>query len=349
MRSHLLVGAFTLTGVLALPGVTFAQDAPAPGGEGPAATADEGPPFRTSNDQVNDDLDRSLRREFDEDHPPPPDVTSAPPPVVVEEDDDRLRLRLGGFAAHYYSQLQDVRLSYREGTSGGEDIDVDEDDAIADFEPANTQLYRAWFDIGKHVGFYGGFWRGVFRDTQNTTQQFTFGRQTFLEGEQVSTRVELMTADLDLVIKPVNVRVFELGIHLGARYMFWETEFKSAVPGRQELSRVEAALPVVGASLALRPARWFEIFARGRVGYLSYDRPQSTRIHDGDVDTIDAKEKEAKTVEIDLGVKFIFADTIGVIAGYRLDHMKIEREVDNRDEGVKGTAHGVYAGLIIDF
>ncbi len=348
MRSHLLLGAFTLTGVLALPGVTFAQGAP-PAGDGPVTSADEGPPFRTSNDQVNEDLDRSLRQEFDEDHPPPPDVAPAAPTVVDPDDDDRLRLRLGGLAAHYYSQLQDVRLNYREGTSGGQDIDVDEDDAIADFDPANTQLYRAWFDIGKHVGFYGGFWRGVFRDQKPTTQQFTFGRMTFLEGEDVSTRVELMTADLDLVIKPVNVRVFELGIHLGARYMFWETEFKSALPGRQERSRLEAALPVVGASLALRPARWFEIFARGRVGYLSYDRPQSTRIHGGDVDTIDAKEKEAKTVEIDVGLKFIFADTIGLIAGYRLDHLRIEREVDDRTEGVRGTAHGVYAGLILDF
>jgi hypothetical protein len=331
MRSQLLLGAFTLTGVLALPGVAFAQGSP-PAGDGPVTSADEGPPFRTSNDQVNEDLDRSLRQEFDEDHPPPPDVAPAAPAVVDPDDDDRLRLRLGGLAAHYYSQLQDVRLSYREGTSGGEDIDVDEDDAIADFEPANTQLYRAWFDIGKHVGFYGGFWRGVFRDQKTTTQQFTFGRMTFLEGEDVSTRVELMTADLDLVVKPVNVRVF-----------------KSAVPGRTERSRLEAALPVVGASLALRPARWFEIFARGRVGYLSYDRPQSTRIHDGDVDTIDAKEKEAKTVEIDVGLKFIFADTIGLIAGYRLDHLRIEREVDDRTEGVRGTAHGVYAGLILDF
>lgn len=347
MRSHLLLGAFTLTGVLALPGVTSAQDSAA-GGDAPVAAQDEGPPFRTSNDQVNDDLDRSLRQEFDEDHPPPPGVAPPPPPVVPEED-DRLRLRLGGFAAYYYSQLQDVRVSYREGSSGGQDIDVDEDDSIADFDPASTQLYRGWIDIGKHVGLYGGFWRGVFRDDQPTTQGFTFGNTTFVQGEYVYSRVELMTADLDLVIKPVNVRVFEFGLHLGTRYMFWETEFKSAVPGKQERSRLEAALPVVGASFALRPARWFELFARSRVGYLSYDRPQTTRISDGDVHTIEAKEKSAKTVEVDVGVKFIFADTIGLIAGYRLDYLRIEREVDDRSEGVRGTAHGVYAGLILDF
>lgn len=342
MRSQLLLGAFTLTGLLALPGVAFGQ------GASPAASEeDDGPPFRVSDDAINEDLDRSLRKEFDEDHPPPPEVTSAPPPPVQE--DDRLRLRLGGLAAHYYAQLQDVRVSYREGTSGGQKIEVDEDDAVADFDAENTQLYRAWFDIGKHVGFYGGFWRGVFRDDQPTTEGFTFGRTTFLVGELVDTRVELMTADLDLVIKPVNVRVFELGIHLGARYMFWETEFKTQIPGRSERSRLEAAVPVIGASLALRPARWFELFARGRVGYLTYDRPKSTHFDDGELHTIDAKEKTAKTVEIDVGLKFIVADTIGLVAGYRLDHLRIEREVDERDEGVKGTAHGLYAGLILDF
>lgn len=342
MRSHLLLGVFTLAGALAAPGVARGQA---------GAGEEGGPPFRPSNDQLNEELDRSLRQEFDDDHPPPPEVTP-PPPVVPADDgeDDRLRLRLGGLAAHYYSQLQDVKVSYREGTSGGLDIEVDEDDSIADFDPANTQLYRAWFDIGKHVGLYGGFWRGVFRDQKQSTQEFAFGRTTFLEGEDLDSRVELMTADLDLVIKPVNVRVFELGLHFGARYMFWETEFKSSLASsRRERSRIEAAVPVVGVALAVRPARWFELFARGRVGYLSYDRPRSTHIRDGDVRTIDAKDKEAKSVEIDMGLKFIFADTIGLIAGYRLDYIKMEREVDQRTEGVSGTAHGVYAGLILDF
>ena len=255
---------------------------------------------------------------------------------------------LGGLAAHYYSQLQHVRVSYREGLSGGDDIEVDKKDAIADFEPEHTQLYRGWFDLGKHVSFEGGYWNAVYRDTKEITTGFTFGRESFFAGERVSTRVEMTTADLDLVLKPLNNRWVELGLHLGSRYMIWETQFKGE-DDSEETSRLEAAVPVVGASFAFRPTRFMELFAKGRIGYLDYDRPRSSRYDDGDIRTVEAKEKKSKSIEIDVGVKFLFFDTVGLIAGYRLDHLQLEREVDNRTEGVKGTAHGVYAGLILDF
>lgn len=339
MRSDLVLRAIALVGVLALPGIASAQTPP---------RGDDGPPFRVPNDQVDDELDRSLRQEFDEDHPAPPPLGDAPPAGPrKQDDDDRLRLRLGGFAAHYYAQLQSVRLSYREGLSGGGVIRLDKNDAVADFDPSNTQLYRAWFDIGRHVSITGGFWRGVFRSSDHvSTQSFTFGRTTFLEGERIGTRVEAMTADLDLVLKPVNNRWFEMGLHIGARYMFWESQLTSRNdPSREERSRIEAAVPVVGASLAFRPLRWFELFARGRVGYLEYDRPSRR----DDWGSVDAKAKEARTAEIDLGMKFVIKETIGVIAGYRLDHLRLEREVEERTEGARGTVHGLYAGLILQF
>ncbi|MCO5171482.1 MAG: hypothetical protein M9894_34710 [Planctomycetes bacterium] len=322
---------------MAFPGVAAAQTPPG---------ADDGPPFRVPSDQVDDELDRSLRQEFDEDHPAPPPLGEPPPPPAAK-DDDRLRLRLGGFAAHYHAQLQSVRVSYREGLSGGQEVRLDKHDAVADFDPANTQLYRAWFDIGRHVSITGGFWRGVFRSSDHaSTESFTFGRTTFLQGERIGTRVEAMTADLDLVLKPVNNRWFEMGLHLGARYMYWETQLTSRADGaRQERSRIEAAVPVVGASLAFRPLRWFELFARARVGYLEYDRPSRR----DDFGSLDAKAKEARTAEIDLGMKFVFKETIGVIAGYRLDHLRLEREVEERTEGARGTVHGLYAGLILEF
>jgi hypothetical protein len=341
MRSHLGGFAGVLSLMLAVPGLAQDGQPPLPAGE------TDGPPFRTSEDQLNQELDRSLESEYDEDHPAP--VDPGPPPVVAPPPDrDRFELRLGGLAAHYYSQLKDVRVRYREGGSGGEDIRVDDDDAIADFGPEHTQLYRGWFDIGKHVSFEGGYWSAVYRDTQEITQGFTFGRQSFAVGERVGTKVELTTADLDLVIKPVNNRWVELGLHLGTRYMVWETTFEG--PGNREVdSKLEAAVPVIGASIAFRPTRFMELFAKGRLGYLSYDRPRSSRYDDGDIDTIEAKEKNAKSVEVDVGVKFIFAETIGLVAGYRFDHLRLEREVDQRTEGVRGTAHGVYAGLILEF
>lgn len=341
MRSRLdLVRVVSLAGVLVLPGVASAQES-------------DGPPFRTSNDELNTELDQSLQQEFDEDHPAP---TEPPPPVngggAPTCDDDRLRLRLGGYAAHFYTQLQDVKILYREGTSGGLEVLIDEDQAVADFEPENTQLYRAYFDLGKHVSFEGGYWRGVYRsEGQANTNAFTFGRTTFAAGENLSTQFEVQIADLDLVVKPINNRWFMLGVHLGTRYVYWRSQIDSNdVPDRTEESTLEACMPVIGASIAFRPARVFEIFARARVGYLDYDRPESTRTEDdGEVDTIDAKHKISKSAELDVGVKLILFDTIGVIAGYRIDYIRVEREVEERTEGVRGTAHGVYAGLILDF
>src|SRR5262245_29758902 len=126
MRSRNLLRAFALAGMVAVPGVALAQDGPA--GQGtPQQTPEGGPPFRPTNEQLDRELDRSLHQEYDEDHPPP--APPPPPTVTTQRDDDRgIKLRLGGLAAHYYTQLQDVRISYREGASGGDRIDVDKDD-----------------------------------------------------------------------------------------------------------------------------------------------------------------------------------------------------------------------------
>lgn len=335
-----LTGALVLAAALVLPGLARAQDGP--------TVEESGPPFRPSNDQLDEELDETLQQEYDEDHPAPPPPEPAPPPPPPE---DRFELRLGGLAAHYYAIVRDVEVFHRDHGSGGEDIELDERDAVADFDPRHLQHYRMWIDLGKHVSFEGGFRRGVFRGEQPVARDaFTFGQTTFQRNENVETTIDTLTADLDLVVKPVNNRFVELGLHLGSRYMFWRTELKSTASAlRRETSTLEAAVPVVGASLALRPVRPLELFVRGRVGYLEYDRPESTHYSNGRLRHIEAKDKEAKTCELDAGIMVTIDQTIGVIAGYRLDYLRIEREVDNRAEGARGTVHGIYAGLILEF
>lgn len=297
--------------------------------------------FKPSNDQVNKELDDSLRKEFEPPPPPPP----PPPPVIVHHKDDRLKLTLGGMAAHMVAVLDDVTVSHRDHGTGGNDIDLDQ---VSDFDEEHTQTYRAWFEIGRHVALEGGYRGGVFRDTSANPTAFVFGRSAYAAGEMLDTKIETCTADLDLVLKPLNNRWIGLGIHLGARYMFWRTDLKGTGMNREE-STLEAVVPVIGASIAFRPFKWWEIFARGRVGYLSYER-DSGHYHHGDHDHyVEAKEKEAKSVELDVGMQFLIADTIGLIVGARLDYMDIEREVDAREESAKGTMKGVYAGLVLQF
>lgn len=307
--------------------------------------AQEGAPppddFKPSNDQVNRELDDSLRKEFEPPPPPPP----PPPPVVVHRDDDRLRLTLGGMAAHMVAVLDNVTISHRDHGSGGNDVDLDR---ISDFDEEHTQTYRAWFEIGRHVALEGGYRGAVFRDGSVNPTAFTFGRTTYGANEVVDKSIKVGTADLDLVLKPLNNRWIGLGIHLGARYMFWRTTLEGQSVNREE-STLEAVVPVIGASIAFRPFKWWEIFARGRVGYLSYDRDAGSYRRNGRRHYVEAKEKEAKSIELDVGMQFLIADTIGLVVGVRADYMNIEREVDAREESAKGTMKGVYAGLVLQF
>lgn len=318
--------------ILAAAGAARAQD---------AGSSDD---FKPSNDQVNQELDDSLRREFEPPPPPPP----PPPPVVVHRKDDRLKLTLGGMAAHMVAVLEDVEVSHRDNRKGGATIDLDRE---ADFDEEHTQTYRGWFEIGKHVAIEGGYRGALFRDTSVTLSAFDFGRSSYALNEVVQTKVQVATADLDLVLKPLNNRWIGLGIHLGARYMFWRTELNGSNLGQynREDSTLEAVVPVIGASIAFRPFTWWEIFARGRVGYLSYEREGGSYRHQGHRHYVEAKEKEAKSVELDVGMQFLIYDTIGVIVGVRADYFDIEREVDARQESAQGTMKGVYGGLVLQF
>ncbi len=212
------------------------------------------------------------------------------------------------------------------------------------------ETYQAWIDFGKHVSLEGGYRRTLFRSQMASGQAFTFDRTTFGRDEQLGISIDTLTADLDLVIKPINNRWVSLDLHLGSRYLFWRTEMQGNQADRTGRSTLEAAIPVVGAGLAVRPLRFLEIFARGRVGYLSYDRPESnTYRHGRRVDHVSAKEKTVKSAEFDVGVQVLIKDTIGVIAGWRADYFRFERGTDSLEEEARGMVYGAYVGVVLQF
>jgi len=350
LRNRICFGA--VVGVLLVPGPARGQ---------------EEPEFDPPNQELDRELDESLHRAYEEGFQdgrrdaapaPAPRRASEPAPDYAAEvgEDDDIRLGLGGIAAHYYTVLQDVTLAHRNGASGGAEIELDDDafDA-ADYrdDPEHSQTYRAWLDLGRHVSLEGGFRRTVYRSERPTRQSFTYGDTTYAAGDVVDSELDIAIADLDLVIKPVNMDVFELGIHLGARYVRWDTKLARAgnatSPGIEE-ERLEAAVPVIGLSMAVRPVSALEIFARGRIGHLEYERDEYWRVDDdGDVDHVDAKARESTSVELEAGLMLVLADTIGVVVGYRFDYIDLEREVTGRSEKVEGKSHGGYAGLVLQF
>lgn len=346
MSRFIGLGSFLLAAMLGTP--AFAQD-----GE-----------FSPSNDDLNQDLDQSLHKEFSEDHPPPPGADA--PAGTKKEKRDRFKITLGLMGAYYHTQLFDIDLSYREGLSGGNVVrfaDRDDHDGANAFEfEQGSGTYRAWIDFGKHIAITGGFRTVRYDDTQTLvsnqaqtqgqgTGPFTFGDTSFQAGDTLSAEFELLVADSDFVFRPLNNQWLTIDMSVGARYIFWKTTFNRENGAQSEVSStIEGAMPMVGLGIAFRPVSILEIFGRVRVGGLDYEVDTS----DYDSDEIDEydledKEREMRSYEVDLGIKLIFGETVGLIVGYRLDYIELQRRVASREETVKAKAHGLYGGLILQF
>jgi hypothetical protein len=349
--------ALFLSALLLLPGAVLAQD--------------EG--FTPSNEELDRDLDESLRREYQA--PPPQTHTGRydpnpdpSPPVVTDpgesgDADDEFELRLGGMAAHYFMRMQDVSISHREGANGGQEIeleevfslddDIDLDDLDDDQDVwQHSQSYKVWFDIGKHVSLQGSFWRTVFRSQATAQQNVRFGNSSFAANQVLQTKLDVAVADFDVVVKPINNRYVSLDLHFGGRYIYWRTQVRRVNTSSQqdEQRTIEAGVPMVGLGITLRPAKEFQIFARGRIGYLSYERDAHWRVDDdGDIDYVERKERETTSGQAEAGILVMLGDTIGFTLGYRLDYIEMERDVDERRTHVEGLAHGAFAGAILEF
>lgn len=342
------------------------------------ALAQEGG-FTPSNDELNRDLDESLRQEYEA---PPPRATPVAPtctrphcdehrhhhpdrdePDEGEEDEDRFELRLGGMMAHWMSRLQDVKLAHREGSQGGAEFELkqvytlDDDIDLDDLDDPNdvwhhTQTYKAWFDIGKHVSLQAGFWRTVYRQDGAARQAFQFGRTSIAAGQGVEVKMDLAVADFDVVVKPINNRYLSLDLHFGGRYIRWQTRVRRSDSPTQleDTSTLEAGVPMVGLGLTLRPLRELQFFARGRIGYLAYER-DAHYVYEGggQWDYVERKERKTVSGQAEAGILVMFFDTIGFTVGYRLDYMELEREVDERRSAFEGFAHGAFAGAVLEF
>jgi hypothetical protein len=323
--------------------------------------------YSPSNDQIDSDLDQALEAEYTDDHPPPP-APSEPGVVVVHEpkakDDGRGGFRLRLMGAYWRAHLSDLRLSKGVGdvdTIKIDDFDdfdeTDEDgDDDDDWGGSGSGHYELSLDFNRHVGLRGAFNHSVFKGdalvgNKELDEGFSFGNTTWNVGDELDARVEIYTADADVVLRPLNNRYINIDLTLGARYIYFDTELTRNGADKPERERLEAAVPVVGLALGLRPLSWLELFGRVRVGHLSYevDDHYDWDEDDEDWDYEEAHGRDATSVEIDLGVQFTIADTLGIILGYRLDHVEIERFKDERESEFEATAHGFYAGLAIQF
>jgi hypothetical protein len=316
------------------------------------------PPFSPSNDSIDNDLDSTLEREFTDDRGETiPDYAGE----SADKDGDKgsawgVRLRLMG--AYWRANIHDLRLSYREGTSGGQTIifnddddddnNNNEDDPIGD---ADGGSYRLSLDLGRFVTLSTSLTHARFKDSNLLApgSGFTFGETTWNTGDLLGSEFEYWSSDLDVALNALNNDYVTLSVGVGLRYTRFETTFSRA-DVVAENKTLEAVIPAISLGLALRPVKQLEFFAKARIGHLSYEVDDHwSRDSDNEWDYEDSVERESTTVEVDLGISFTIADTIGFIVGYRFDHFEIERLTAERDQSVEGTAHGLYGGLLLSF
>jgi hypothetical protein len=312
------------------------------------------PAFSPSNESIDKDLDTSLEGEFsDERGEPVPDYAGESKKSDSKRDSRGVRLRLMG--AYWRAHVHDLRLSYREGTSGGETIIFNDDENDSEDDPIQDSdggSYHIALDLGKYVTISTGIRHARFRDTNTIASGggFTYGDTSFNSGDELGSEFEYWTADLDVALNALNNDYVTLSVGIGLRYTRFETSFAQNGVDAEE-NNLEAVVPAVSLGFALRPVKPLEFFARARIGHLSYETDEDW-VYDDDDDEWDYREavdREATFLEIDLGVSVTIAETIGFVVGYRFDQFEIERLTADSDERIEGAVHGLYGGLLLSF
>ena len=326
--------------------------------------ADDPEAFTPSDDELDRELDESLREEFESEPEPDYEVVppyKAPPPKVDAERDDRLRLRLGGMAAYAWTAFHDLEISHAEGNRGGDTVvfdGYDEDDDANSFEFENgSGYYRAWFDIGRYVTLQASYSHAGFSDTAalsnnpGGTPGFVFGNTVFQTGDVAEVSYTRRVADFDIAVHPLNLDWIRLDVTFGARYVFFGTQVERHTRGyAKDEKNLEALIPMIGLGLSIRPVQPFEIFVRGRIGGIELEREEGTyRRRNGERRRVEPFRREQASVEVDAGFSLTLADTIGIIVGAKIDYLEIERENDDERTRFEGTASSLYAGVILNF
>lgn len=353
-HSARLLGAAALAGCLLVATPALA---------GPADDDPSGDEFTPSEDELDQELDESLRDEYEwveeeEEEPARPAPIPPPPPSATR--DRGIRLRLGTMAAIGWTGFHDIEVSHRKDNRGGDTVIFDSEDGDQEnaFEFENSSgYYRAWFDIGSWVSLQGAFSHVSFKDTNvlgnghGATPGFVFGDTAYQTGSVVDVRHTLRIADFDVAIHPLNFDWLRLDVTLGARYAYWETTIdRRTTTYARERERLEALIPMIGLGISIRPVKPFEIFLRGRIGSIELEREEGTyRRRNGRREQIKPFKREQSSLELDGGVSFTLAETVGFIVGARIDYLEIDRTTEDQHTRFEGTASTLYAGVLLQF
>jgi hypothetical protein len=307
-----------------------------------------------AQDRVDRELDDSLRRTYEGEpaREPVPDYAAH----EIEKERDRFQVTLRLSASAQAAYLRNLEIVGREGSSGGEVIELQDDDGRDfDLEGTLAVVPTVELNLGGYLALRGAATAAVWYGDENRVaagQGFTFGDTTFASGQTVESEFGLFLGDVQIGAHVVTNRYVRLGLFGGARYMAWETTLERISGGSyvKEESRVEALVPTFTLTLDLSPTPWLEFYANGTVGGFAYEsHDEDLVLINGTLTRIPERQRKATTLEAEGGLRLIFAGHFGIYAGYRVSHLRIEREVPEQKEGMKSLVHGPVAGLLFQF
>jgi hypothetical protein len=270
---------------------------------------------------------------IEEEPPPPP---PPPPPPRKDEDVTSLDFRLMAMAGHWSAGIFDVRLSSRGPGGTGTGGSFDYADHVHGDELGNrseTQFYRAQVNLLKCFGLQATFREALYRSNDVVTQTFDYDGIQFNPGAVASTKLYNRIFDVDAVVRPIDDEHFNLDVYIGGRYVYAKTEISDGMPfslGGTGLSAVqvhEGGMPMFGLGFGVKPIRQFELFARTRFGGWEWEDDHDKVDRNTHTFTWHHSLRSMASVEAEAGIKVLFAETIGFVAGYRLEivHLLYEK------------------------
>lgn len=210
-------------------------------------------------------------------------------------------------------------------TIPGTEIDFAETLGLDDSTTAASG--RVWVRLFKKSRFIFDYADSSNSGSDVLTASLDFNDTTFSAGETINTDLDLTLLQAKYRYSFVNLKVVEVGMHLGVNLAQVDMRLDGSVTGLTILDE-DVPFPTVGGTVIIKPLPGFHI--RAEVDGVGVN------ISGNKIDMLDARVQ----------IEYYFLHSFGVFAGYRM----FEFEIDAEDFGrIDSSFDGVYAGLALKF
>ncbi len=205
----------------------------------------------------------------------------------------------------------------------GTEVDFNDDLGVDDTD--GVGMARVRFRFGRNVILLDYF--DSTHEGRSSGQSFTFAGVTYGPGETIQTSADLTNYALQYRFDVLKLKVFEMGLGLGAAKSSIRMDLNGSTSGAAKLSE-DVPYPTLNVGFAVKPLPGFAIRAEasGAAGHVSGTS----------VDILDLRAQ----------IEYYFAHVFGIYGGYRSYRFNVE---DDSFGAYDTTYKGPYLGLGLKF